>query len=241
VTALRIEGLVAGYAGVPVIRDVALTVDEGQMVALLGANGAGKTTTLLSIAGVVKPLGGIVEVLGKSVVGKTPHQIANQGLALLPDNRGLFRQLNVADNIRLRSRTRRPPDEVFEWFPNLATLRRRRAGLLSGGEQQMLALACCLVSHPKVLMIDEMSLGLAPIIVKQLLPQIRQIAKEEGTAVLIVEQQTAATLEVVDEGYVMKHGVIAVHGTAEELRSKPELVQAAYLGDSLVEEEAVGS
>ncbi len=182
--AIVLDGLVAGHGRVPAVHGLSLTVGRGEIVALLGPNGAGKTTTLLTIAGALPSLGGTIEVLGARVEKQPAHQIARRGLALVPEDRGLFPHLTVAENLRLRSRRGTPHlAEAVERFPALAAISSRRAGLLSGGQQQMLALACALARHPQVLMIDELSHGLAPIIVEQLLPTVRGLA-DSGMGVL---------------------------------------------------------
>jgi branched-chain amino acid transport system ATP-binding protein len=226
--ALEIDGLAAGYAALPVVRGINLTVEEGEVVALLGANGAGKTTTLLASAGVIPPIGGEVRVLGRSIAGRRPHRIARDGLVLVPDDRGVFHGLSVRENLRLgRSRDLTP---LLNLFPALAPLLKRRGGVLSGGEQQMLALAKALSLTPRVLLIDELSLGLAPVIVQRLLPVIRRIARERRMAVLLVEQHTPMALTVADRVYVMRRGRIALESGAAALRANGDLLEASYLG-----------
>ena len=224
-----------GYGKVPVVRDLNLTVGEGEVVCLLGANGAGKTTTLLTIAGALPVLGGSKSRCWARPVGKArPHEVARRGLAIVPEGRGLFYKLTVADNLRLRRHRQSTVDldERPRVLPGAQDqLLDRRAGLLSGGEQQMLALAGALVADPKVVMLDEMSLGLAPIIVEQLLPTVRQIADERGMAVLLVEQHVLAALNVADRGYVLAHGEVVAEGDSAELRKDAELLEASYLGE----------
>jgi branched-chain amino acid transport system ATP-binding protein len=230
---IETRALTCGYGQVPVVRDLDLTVGEGEVVCLLGANGAGKTTTLLTIAGALPVLGGEVDVLGSPVVKARPHEVARRGLGIVPEGRGLFYKLTVADNLRLRRHRKSEVDvdSVIRYFPALKNLMSRRAGLLSGGEQQMLALAGALIADPKVVMLDEMSLGLAPIIVEQLLPTVRQIADERGMAVLLVEQHVLAALKVADRGYVLAHGEVVAEGDSNQLRKDAELLEASYLGD----------
>jgi branched-chain amino acid transport system ATP-binding protein len=234
VTAIRIAGLVAGHDGVPAVRDLDLHVEEGELVALLGPNGAGKSTTLWTVAGVLPIISGTIEVLGQTVRGKSAHAVARRGLALVPEDRGLFYQLTVSENLWLHRHrgSTITPSSIFEYFPMLENLVGRRAGLLSGGEQQMLALGCALIAQPRVLMIDEMSLGLAPIIVERLLPVVRRVADDTGMAVLLVEQHVQAALGVVDRGYVLSHGRLMMEGTAAELIASAELLEASYLGDA---------
>jgi branched-chain amino acid transport system ATP-binding protein len=226
--ALELDGLTAGYGALPVVRGVDLSVDAGEVVALLGANGAGKTTTLLAAAGVLPCTSGEIRLLGRSIAGRRPHQIARAGLVLVPDDRGVFHGLSVRDNLRLgRSRDLGP---VLEVFPELQPLLPRSCGVLSGGEQQMVALAKALTMAPRVLLIDELSLGLAPVIVRRLLPVIRRIARERGMAVLLVEQHTEMALSIADRVCVMRRGRIALESEADELRADSQLLEASYLG-----------
>ncbi|MFG2514073.1 ABC transporter ATP-binding protein [Streptomyces sp. NPDC048584] len=229
---IETRGLTCGYGKLPVVRDLDLTVAAGEVVCLLGANGAGKTTSLLTIAGALPRLGGSVHVGGRPAPAAA-HIVARRGLALVPEGRGLFYRLTVAENLRLRRHRRSSVsiEDVLSHFPVLADLMGRRAGLLSGGEQQMLALAGALVADPRVILLDEMSLGLAPIIVERLLPIIRNIADERGMGVLLVEQHILAALTVADRGYVMAHGTVVAEGGASELRRDAELLEASYLGE----------
>ena len=238
---VEIENLSAGYAGVAVIRGVNLNVAKGEVVALLGPNGAGKTTTLLTTSGLLKTLEGKVTVLGESANSGAPHKTARLGLAHVPEDRSLFFGLTVQENLRLGLRGKRSEqamgyEAALDLLPALRPLMNRRAGLLSGGEQQMLAMARALVSNPKVLLVDEMSLGLAPIIVERLLPIVRDIANETGAGVLIVEQHVHLALEVADRAYVMSHGEIVLEGSAQELMERQELLEASYLCGEINEE-----
>ena len=233
---IEIENLAAGYSSVPVVRDLDLTVGAGEVVALLGPNGAGKTTTLLTISGLLRVLHGSVTVLGEPVVFGSPHRVARRGLAHVAEDRSLFFDLTVKENLRLGLRgvsgsNASNYDAALDLFPALQTLLGRRAGLLSGGEQQMLAMARALVSRPRALLVDEMSLGLAPIIVEQLLPLVRDVADQTGAGVLIVEQHIHMALEVADRAYVMNHGEVVVEGPAAELAERRDLLEASYLGD----------
>jgi branched-chain amino acid transport system ATP-binding protein len=232
-TVIETHDLVCGYGRLPVVRGLNITVQEGEVVCLLGANGAGKSTSLLTIAGALPKLSGTLSVLGQPVSTARPHEIARRGLSVVPEGRGLFYKLTVAENLRLRQHRQSTVEvaDVLGYFPALAHLMGRRAGLLSGGEQQMLALAGALVADPKVMMLDEMSLGLAPIIVERLLPTVRQIADERGMAVLLVEQHVLAALNVADRGYVLEHGNVVAEGSAELLRREAELLEASYLGE----------
>ena len=231
-TALAIGGLTAGYDQAPVIRNVDLTVDAGEVVALLGANGAGKTTTLRVISGTVKPIAGSVSLDGEELASLPPSARAQRGVAHVPEGRGIFFGLTVAEHLRLGHRGERLDDEIaYEYFPKLKELQRRRAGLLSGGEQQMLAIGRALARRPRLLLLDELSLGLAPILVENLLPIVRDNARQSGCAVLLVEQHVHLALEVADRGYVLSHGEIVLHKSAEELRRDHHLLVASYLGE----------
>ena len=229
---LALEGLTAGYDEAAVIRDVGLEVSAGEVVALLGPNGAGKTTTLRTVSGLVKPMGGRILLDGRDLARSAPSARARLGIAHVPEGRGLFFGLTVAEHFRVAHRGERADAALaYEYFPKLEELQGRRAGLLSGGEQQMLAVGRALARAPRLLLLDELSLGLAPVIVEWLLPVVRQFAQERGCAVLLVEQHVHLALEVADRGYVLTHGEIVLHDDAERLRADRQLLIASYLGE----------
>ena len=230
---LEIVGLAAGYAGTPVVHGLSLGVRPGEVLALLGPNGAGKTTTLRTVSGVIRPLAGTVTVLGADVSHARPHQIARRGVAHVAEGRSVFFGLTVAEHFRLGHRWESPDSAVaYEYFPRLYELRDRRAGILSGGEQQMLALGFFLARKPRLLLIDELSLGLAPVVVERMLPVVRQYATEQGAAAVLVEQHVELALEVADRAIVLSHGEVITEGEAAVLRRDKELLFASYLGES---------
>jgi ABC-type branched-subunit amino acid transport system ATPase component len=229
---LDIQGLTAGYDGAAVLRDLDLTVDPGEVVALLGANGAGKTTTLRAISGVVHPTAGRIVLDGADLAGVSPSARARMGLAHVPEGRGIFFGLTVAEHFRLGHRGERLDEETaYRYFPALSELQARRAGLLSGGEQQMLALARALARRPRLMLLDELSLGLAPMIVERLLPVVRQYAQDFDCGILLVEQHVQLALSAADRGYVLSHGDLVLHDTVEALRGNRALLIGSYLGE----------
>jgi ABC-type branched-subunit amino acid transport system ATPase component len=228
---LQIKGLTAGYDKAAVVRGLDLDVGPGEIVALLGPNGAGKTTTLRAISGIVRPMSGTIRIDGNDIAKVAPASRAQLGVAHVPEGRGLFFGLTVAEHFRLGHRGERlDADIAYEHFPALAEIKDRRAGLLSGGEQQMLALGRALARKPHLLLLDEMSLGLAPIIVERLLPVVATYARESGCALLLVEQHIEIALAVADRGYVLSHGELVMHGSADVLGADHQLILSSYLG-----------
>ena len=231
-TFLAVKSLTAGYGGNSVVRNVSIHVERGEMVALLGANGAGKTTLLHAIAGLIPGIKGDITVSGKKVTGWSTHQIVRQGLSLLPENRGIFYQLTVAENLRLYQRKDGSVSvaDVIEYFPALTALLERKAGLLSGGEQQMLSLGCRFIADPKLMLIDEMSLGLAPIIFQRMLPVLSRFAAERGVGVLLVEQHVHLALQSASRAYVLNRGEITFAGSSNELNEQRKFLESSYMG-----------
>jgi branched-chain amino acid transport system ATP-binding protein len=229
-TLLEVDRLTAGYDGPPVLREVSFAVRAGEVVALLGANGAGKTTTLRGACGLLAPRGGQIRYLGRPVASAAPQRLSRDGLVHVPEGKGLFFALTVAEHFRLLGAERRTIEEAYRYFPALEPLSRRRAGLLSGGEQQMLALACAIMRLPRVLLVDELSLGLAPVIVERLLPILRGYADEHQAGVLMVEQHAQLALGVADRAVVLTHGTVALDLPARALAADQNLLRRSYLG-----------
>lgn len=231
---LSVAGLRAGYDDLEILHGLNLEVRSGQIVALIGANGAGKTTMLKTISGLLPARKGTVEFEGQSIENWSPHRIVKTGLIQVPEGRHLFRDMTVLENLELgafrrgrdqRSRTLR---QVFDFFPRLEERKRQLAGTLSGGERQMLAIGRALMTRPRLLMLDEPSLGLAPLIVRDIFAIIEEV-RRTGTTILIVEQNAVQTLGMADWGYVLENGEIVLGGTGEELLQN-EQIRAAYLG-----------
>lgn len=241
-TLLRVERLLAGYKGLTVVRGVDLHVEPGEVVALLGANGAGKSTTLLTVSGLAEQQGGTIELDGTDLSGMHASARARAGLGHVTEDRSLFTKLTVHENLRLGGRgdLRRLP-ELLELLPALEPLLQRQSGGLSGGEQQMLALARALMPGPKVLMVDELSLGLAPLIVQRLLASLRTLA-DDGLGVLMVEQHVEQALRIADRVVVLARGRVSFTGRAADLMGQRERLAAAYLGEqALVSDGSVSS
>jgi ABC-type branched-subunit amino acid transport system ATPase component len=233
---LDVRGIQAGYGEVQVLWDVSLQVEDREIVALLGSNGAGKTTLLRALSGIIPPSGGEIRWRGRNIVGLAPERIVGLGIAHVPEGRHLFAGLTVRENLQIGAHHRRDGqvqedlDWVLELFPRLRELLPRVAGRLSGGEQQMCAIGRGLMSRPALIMIDEMSLGLAPNLTESLLDRLREVP-DRGLSALLVEQDVDAALEVASRGYVMETGRIVAEGSSTELRGDP-LIREAYLGVS---------
>ena len=230
---LSIKDLKVSYGGIEAVKGISFDVRQGEIVTLIGANGAGKSSTLRAISGLVKPSGGSISFEGQDITGKNPTDIVKQGVTLVPAGRRIFADLTVLENLRIGAYLRHDDlkddiEWVYSLFPRLKERSWQAGGTLSGGEQQMLAVGRALMSRPKLIMMDEPSLGLAPIVVRGIFDIIREINKR-GTTILLIEQNANMALQTADTGYVMETGRITLTGTGEELL-KNEAVQAAYLG-----------
>jgi len=232
---LEVNNIHTYYGNIHALKGVSLQVDEGEIVTLIGANGAGKTTTLRTISGLLKPREGTVTLNGEDLLKYPDHEMVYQGIAMVPEGRGVFSRLTVLENIELGAYSRSDRGEiesntqrVFQMFPRLEERARQVAGTLSGGEQQMLATGRALMANPKILLMDEPSMGLAPILVEEVFDTIVEI-NNEGTTILLVEQNALMALQIANRGYVIQTGEIVLSDTAENLRKDPE-VRSAYLG-----------
>ena len=233
-TMLSVEGLRAGYGKIEVLHEVSIDVAQGQIVTLIGANGAGKTTLLKTVSGLIRPTGGTIDFEGQSLVRRPAHRIVQLGISHVPEGRAILKRMTVLDNLRMGAYVRsdsevgRDIDAVFVRFPVLAERRAQLAGTLSGGEQQMLAIGRALVARPRLLLLDEPSLGLAPLIVRQIFEAIARIAREEGVTIFLVEQNAFHALRLADRGYVLVNGRVRLSGTGRELLANQD-VRSAYL------------
>jgi len=234
---LSVSNIHTRYGAIKALRGISLEVSEREMVALIGVNGAGKSTTLATIAGVLHPVEGTITFNGESIVGRTPETIARKGISLVPEGREILASLTVEENLRLgafvrnnRQEYQKDLEDNFALFPILKERFHQLGGTLSGGEQQQLAIARALMSHPKLLMLDEPSLGLAPIIVDQIFTLIRSL-HERGVTILLVEQNVERTLEIVDRAYLLHTGTIQTSGDAKQMRSQVD-IEGVYLGGS---------
>jgi branched-chain amino acid transport system ATP-binding protein len=232
---LTIKDLTASYGAITALHGISLEVAEGELVALLGSNGAGKSTTLKSICGVLRPVQGSVSFLGEEITNKAPESVLKKGISMVPEGREIFGSLTVEENLRLgaftsyqRDRYKTDLEEMFALFPILGERFTQPGGLLSGGEQQMLAIARALMSHPRLLMLDEPSLGLSPTMTDSIFELISTL-RDRGTTILLVEQNAERALEIVDRAYLLTTGSIEFSGTPEELRQRVDIA-SAYLG-----------
>ena len=234
-TMLKVTGLKVAYGGIQAVKGVSFEVHEGELVSLIGANGAGKTTTLKAITGTQPAAGGDIEYLGKSIKGQGPWDLVKQGLVMVPEGRGTFTRMTITENLQMGSFIRNDNqieadiDKVFAIFPRLKERRNQLAGTMSGGEQQMLAMGRALMAQPKVLLLDEPSMGLSPIMVDKIFEVVNDI-HQRGTTVLLVEQNASRALQLASRGYVMDSGEVTMSGDAKQLLNDPK-VRAAYLGE----------
>jgi branched-chain amino acid transport system ATP-binding protein len=233
---LTISGLKVAYGGIQAVKGVDLEVREGELVTLIGANGAGKTTTMKAITGIKAISGGDIIYRGKSIKGVPPHELLKLGLAMVPEGRGIFARMTILENMQMGAYLRddndgiqKDVDRMFGFFPRLKERAAQLAGTLSGGEQQMLAMARAIISRPKLLLLDEPSMGLSPIMVEKIFEVVREISKE-GLTVLLVEQNAKLALQAATRGYVMDSGSITMSGDAKQMLDDPK-VRAAYLGE----------
>jgi branched-chain amino acid transport system ATP-binding protein len=232
---LEVQNVHTYYGNIHALKGISLTVEEGEIVTLIGANGAGKTTTLRTISGLLKPRQGQVSLEGEDLDGYKAHEIVYKGVAMVPEGRGVFAKLTVAENLDMGAYSRddrggiaRDLERVFTLFPRLEERRNQVAGTLSGGEQQMLATARALMARPRLMLMDEPSMGLAPVLVEDVFDKVREINRE-GTTILLVEQNAHMALQIADRGYVLQTGEIVLSDTADGLRQN-SMVQKAYLG-----------
>ena len=235
-TLLKITGLKVAYGGIKAVKGVDLHVNEGELVTLIGSNGAGKTTTMKAITGTLPMVDGDIEYLGKSIKGKGAWDLVKEGLAMVPEGRGVFTRMTITENLQMGAYIRNDTAEIaldiekmFTIFPRLRERKDQLAGTMSGGEQQMLAMGRALMSRPKVLLLDEPSMGLSPIMVDKIFEVIRDVSSR-GVTVLLVEQNASRALGIADRGYVMESGIVTMNGDAKELLNDPR-VRAAYLGE----------
>jgi len=234
---LEVENVHAYYGNIHALKDISFNIEKGEIVTLIGANGAGKSTTLKTISGLLKPRQGIIRLEGEDLTTLRAHEIVTKGVVQVPEGRRIFGQLTVMENLEMGAFTCRDKqqiksnfDRVFSLFPRLAERRRQVAGTLSGGEQQMLAMGRGLMANPEVLLLDEPSMGLAPVLVDSIFDTIHQL-HSSGTTILLVEQNARMALQVASRGYVIQTGVVMLSDTAENLR-KNEMVRKSYMGES---------
>jgi len=235
-TLLKVKGLKVAYGGIQAVKGVDMEVREGELVSLIGSNGAGKTTTMKAITGTLAAQGGDIEYLGRSIQGQGPWDLVQQGLAMVPEGRGVFTRMTITENLQMGAYIRSDKagiaddiDMVFTVFPRLKERRSQLAGTMSGGEQQMLAMARALMSRPRVLLLDEPSMGLSPIMVDKIFEVVKDVYAQ-GVTVVLVEQNASRALAMADRGYVMDSGLITMQGAGQDLLADPK-VRAAYLGE----------
>jgi branched-chain amino acid transport system ATP-binding protein len=233
---LRVQNLKVSYGGIQAVKDVSLEVREGELVSLIGSNGAGKTTTMKAITGLLPVQSGQIELCGHNIAGLGPWDLVHQGLAMVPEGRGVFTRMSIVENLHMGAYIRNDKaaidadmERIFATFPRLKERRNQLAGTLSGGEQQMLAMGRALMSRPKVLLMDEPSMGLSPIMVDKIFDVIQDVAAQ-GVTILLVEQNASRALQIAQRGYVMESGNISLSGAAHDLLHDPK-VRAAYLGE----------
>ena len=233
-TLLKVSGLKVAYGGIQAVKGVSFEVNEGELVSLIGANGAGKTTTLKAITGLQPIAAGSIEFLGKTIHGQGAWELVKQGLVMVPEGRGTFARMTITENLQMGAFVRKDREvdddieKVFTIFPRLKERRNQLAGTMSGGEQQMLAIGRALMAEPRLLLLDEPGMGLAPILVERIYETIREI-NEQGTTILLVEQNANSALDVSNRGYVLETGTVALTDVSSRLKENPE-VQKAYLG-----------
>lgn len=235
-TLLKVKGLKVNYGGIKAVKGADLEVNEGELVTLIGSNGAGKTTTMKAITGTLPFAEGDIEYLGQSIKGKGSWDLVKEGLAMVPEGRGVFTRMTITENLQIGAFTRNDNDgiasdmeKMFNIFPRLRERKDQLAGTMSGGEQQMLAMARALMSRPKVLLLDEPSMGLSPIMVDKIFEVVRDVYAQ-GVTILLVEQNASRALKIADRGYVMDSGLITMTGDAKQMLDDPK-VRAAYLGE----------
>ncbi|WP_284896567.1 ABC transporter ATP-binding protein [Burkholderia sp. lyk4-R2A-23] len=233
---LKIKGLQVNYGGIQAVKGVDMEVRQGELVTLIGANGAGKTTTMKAITGLKPYSAGDIEYNGKSIKGVPSHELLKRGLAMVPEGRGIFARMSIIENMQMgaylrndNEQIKKDVDRMFGFFPRLKERATQLAGTLSGGEQQMLAMSRAILSKPKLLLLDEPSMGLSPIMVEKIFEVVREISKE-GITVLLVEQNARLALQAADRGYVMDSGTVTMEGDAKQMLDDPK-VRAAYLGE----------
>ena len=235
-TLLKVQGLQVAYGGIQAVKGIDFEVHEGELVSLIGSNGAGKTTTMKAITGILPVLAGDIEYLGKSIKGQGPWDLVEQGLAMVPEGRGVFARMTITENLQMGAYVRSDRAQIaedierqFKIFPRLRERKDQYAGTMSGGEQQMLAIGRALMSRPKVLLLDEPSMGLSPLMVDKVFEVVQEVYAQ-GVTILLVEQNASRALGIANRGYVMESGLITMTGDAKEMLHDPQ-VRAAYLGE----------